>query len=52
MVAANPLWRAPRIHGELKILGIVISERGVFMANSQNHAAIGVWYSPRQCFCQ
>ena len=29
MVAANPLWRAPRIHGELKLLGIVISERTV-----------------------
>jgi transposase InsO family protein len=28
-VAANPLWRAPRIHGELKMLGIVISERTV-----------------------
>jgi hypothetical protein len=27
MVAANPLWGAPRIHGELKILGIEISER-------------------------
>jgi putative transposase len=29
MAAANPLWRAPRIHGELKMLGIVISERTV-----------------------
>ena len=29
MVVANPLWRAPRIHGELKILGIAISERTV-----------------------
>ena len=29
MVAANPLWRAPRIHGELKMLGIAISERTV-----------------------
>lgn len=29
MVAANPLWRAPRIHGELKMLGIQISERTV-----------------------
>src|SRR4051794_33305707 len=29
MVAANPLWRAPRIHGELKMLGIPISERTV-----------------------
>src|SRR5215467_6648799 len=26
---ANPLWRAPRIHGELKMLGIVVSERTV-----------------------
>ena len=25
----NPLWRAPRIHGELKMLGIAISERTV-----------------------
>jgi putative transposase len=30
MAAANPLWRAPRIHGELKLLGIEISERTVF----------------------
>jgi putative transposase len=29
MVSANPLWRAPRIHGELKMLGIAISERTV-----------------------
>jgi hypothetical protein len=29
MIAANPLWRAPRIHGELKMLGIAISERTV-----------------------
>src|SRR5246500_989089 len=29
MVNANPLWRAPRIHGELKMLGIAISERTV-----------------------
>src|SRR5438067_1817407 len=29
MVVANPLWRAPRIHGELKMLGIAISERTV-----------------------
>ena len=29
MVAANPLWRAPRIHGELEMLGIAISERTV-----------------------
>src|SRR5271169_850021 len=29
MVRANPLWRAPRIHGELLKLGIRISERTV-----------------------
>jgi transposase InsO family protein len=29
MVSANPLWRAPRIHGELRMLGIPISERTV-----------------------
>ena len=29
MVAAKPLWRAPRIHGELKMLGSAISERTV-----------------------
>ena len=29
MVVANPLWRAPRIHGERKMLGIAISERTV-----------------------
>jgi putative transposase len=29
MAVANPLWRAPRIHGELTMLGIVVSERSV-----------------------
>jgi putative transposase len=29
MAAANPFWRAPRIHGELLKLGIQISERSV-----------------------
>ena len=29
MAAANPLWGAPRIHGELGKLGIDISERTV-----------------------
>jgi transposase InsO family protein len=29
MAIANPLWRAPRIHGELKMLGIPTSERTV-----------------------
>jgi transposase InsO family protein len=29
MVAENPTWGAPRIHGELKMLGVDISERTV-----------------------
>jgi putative transposase len=29
MVAENPTWRAPRIHGELVVLGFEISERSV-----------------------
>jgi hypothetical protein len=29
MATANPLWRAPRSHGELTMLGIAISERTV-----------------------
>ena len=29
MAAANPLWGAPRIHGELLRLGIDVSERTV-----------------------
>ena len=29
MVAENPTWRAPRIHGELAILGFEVSERSV-----------------------
>jgi len=29
MAAANPLWGAPRIHGELLKLGINVAERTV-----------------------
>ena len=29
MATANPLWGAPRIHGELRMLGIATSERTV-----------------------
>jgi len=29
MATSNPLWGAPRIHGELRTLGIQISERTV-----------------------
>lgn len=40
MVTANPLWRAPRIHGELKMLGISISERTVSRILRQPSPAI------------
>jgi hypothetical protein len=29
MAATNPLWGAPRIHGELRMLGIAVSERTI-----------------------
>lgn len=29
MVADNPMWGAPRIHGELRMLGFDVSERTV-----------------------
>jgi putative transposase len=29
MAKANPLWGAPKVHGELLMLGVVISERSV-----------------------
>ena len=29
IVAENPTWGAPRVHGELKLLGFKISERTV-----------------------
>lgn len=29
MVAESPTWRAPRIHGELKMLGFAVSERTI-----------------------
>ena len=35
MVAENPTWSAPRIHGELLMLGFDISERSVFGGSSQ-----------------
>ena len=35
MVAANPLWGAPRIHGELLKLGFEISERTVFTTDAE-----------------
>jgi len=38
MAIANPLWRAPGIHGELKMLGITISERNR-LKDSADHSA-------------
>ena len=35
MAAADPLWGAPRIHGELLKLGIDISERTVLSTRAQ-----------------
>ena len=35
MAMANPLWGAPRIHGELLKLGIEISERTVSSLNAK-----------------
>jgi putative transposase len=37
MAAANPLWGAPRIHGELLRLGIAISERTVSRLMPKRH---------------
>jgi putative transposase len=37
MAAANPLWGAPRIHGELRALGIAISERTVSRLLTRRH---------------
>src|SRR5882724_6415830 len=37
MAAANPLWGAPRIHGELLRLGIDVSERTVSRTFLANH---------------
>jgi hypothetical protein len=37
MAAANPLWGAPRIHGELRTLGINISERTVSRLLRRHH---------------
>ena len=36
MVAENPTWGAPRIHGELKMLGFDISERTVLALDAQS----------------
>jgi hypothetical protein len=50
MAAANPLWRAPRIHVELRKVGIEISERTVSRAlrrprrpPSQTWRSVSTW---------
>ena len=37
MAAANPLWGAPRIHGELQKLGIEVAERTVSRLRPKRH---------------
>src|SRR6266849_1898295 len=37
MASANPLWGAPRIHGELGKLGIEVSERTVSLILRRRH---------------
>lgn len=43
MVAENPTWRAPRIHGELAMLGFDVSERSVsrWMQRSAGRGKVG-----------
>ena len=48
MVAENPTWRAPRIHGELLMLGFEVSERSVsrWMRRSPRPPdSAGLWLS-------
>jgi hypothetical protein len=34
MVAENPTWGAPRIHGELRMLGFDVSERAIYASGA------------------
>jgi hypothetical protein len=44
MAAANPLWGAPRIHGELRIRGVEVSERTVScLPKRQPHSPSQSW---------
>ena len=40
MATANPLWGAPRIHGELRTLGIDVSERTVSRLLERHHGRL------------
>jgi putative transposase len=43
MVAANPIWGAPRIHGELLKLGFEISERTVSRLMPKDRKPAQTW---------
>jgi hypothetical protein len=47
MFAANPLWGAPRIHGELLKLGISVSQSTVATYISKRRAIINAWTHAR-----
>jgi hypothetical protein len=42
MAAANPLWGAPRIHGELVKVGVEVSEPNYLSAVCADHVARAV----------
>src|ERR1700736_6609367 len=48
MSTANPLWGAPRIHGELLKLGIQISQATVAKYMVHTHGHIWRWRKTRQ----
>src|SRR5215469_7482242 len=51
MVAENPTWGAPRIHGELLKLGFDISER-TYLAGSNEQARIPIQPAAGWCFSE
>jgi putative transposase len=52
MAKANPLWGAPRIHGELGKLGLDVSERTVSRLLSRRRPPTQTWrISPTNHMC-
>jgi hypothetical protein len=46
MATTNPLWGAPRIHGELRKLGVEVSERTVSrMLNGRRRPPSQTWHN-------
>jgi putative transposase len=43
MAAANPLWGAPRIHGELMKLGVEVAERTVSRLLPKRGSPVAAW---------